>query len=124
MPINSQMSTMGSSIDQNELLARCMGNRALVEKLIGAFIQTIPIEKLAIQSAIAIGDLTAVARIAHKLCGTAANMCAMPLSDSARQVEQAARSNQIDLVARLSSEVYHQFEEVIGALSAREPNPL
>ena len=99
-----------------------MGNFALVKKLNSAFLSSLPIEKDALQEAVAIRDLIAIARISHKLRGTASNMCAMPLSNAAHQVEQAARTNQIDLIAQRWFDVEHQIEQLIGALSTPESN--
>ncbi len=101
-----------------------MGNFALVEKLNNAFLGSLPSEKGALQEAVLNGDLNAIARIAHKLRGTASNMCAMPLSDAASNVEQAARFNQIELVAQPWFELKHQIENVMNALSTKESSPL
>ncbi len=101
-----------------------MGNLALVEKLNNAFLSSLPSEKVALQDAVVISDLNAIARIAHKLRGTASNMCAMPLSDAAKNVEQAARSNQIELVTQRWLELKDQIENVMDELSTTESSPL
>ncbi len=124
MSINSETSSILPSIDRSSLLERCMGNFALVEKLNNAFLSSLPSEKVALQDAVAICDVNAIARIAHRLRGTASNMCALPLSDAAKNVEQAARSNQIELVEPRWHELKLQIENVIDKLSTAESSPL
>ncbi len=101
-----------------------MGNFALVEKLNNAFLNSLPTEKVALQDAVSTCDLSAIARIAHKMRGTASNMCAMPLSDAAGKVEQAARSNQIETVEQRWLEMIDQIEKVMDELSTKESSSL
>lgn len=124
MPITSQTLAMLPSIDNNKLLERCMGNCALVEKLRIAFLSSLPSERNLLQDAIEICDLSSVARIAHKLRGTASNMCAIPLSEAAHQVEQVARNNEIHLIAQRWLDLNQHIEKLIDALSVRDSNQL
>ncbi len=114
------MSITSPSIDKDKLLERCMGNCALVEKLRIAFLSSLPCERDLLQDAIEICDLSSVARIAHKLRGTASNMCAIPLSEAAHQIEQVARNNEIDLIAQRWLDLNQHFEKLIEALSLRD----
>ncbi len=118
------MSITSPSIDKVKLLERCLGNSALVEKLRIAFLSSLPSERHLLQDAIEICDLSSVARIAHKLRGTASNMCAIPLSEAAHQVERVARNNEIDLIAERWWDLNQQIEKSIDALSVRDSNPL
>ena len=124
MPITSQTLAMLPSIDNSKLLERCMGNCALVEKLRIAFLSSLPSERNLLQDAIEICDLSSVARIAHKLRGTASNMCAIPLSEAAHQVEQVARNNEIHLIAQRWLDLNQHIEKLIDALSVRDSNQL
>ena len=99
-----------------------MGNFDLVNRLNSAFLSSLPIEKSALQHAVASRDLNAIVRISHKLRGTASNMCAMPVSVAAYQVELAARSNQIELVAQRWTDLDQQIEQLLYALSTPESN--
>ncbi len=89
-----------SSIDTSKLLERCMGNRGLADKVMLAFSISLPIERTMLQQAIDSNDLETVARTAHKLKGTALNMCADGLAEVAHQVEEAARAHQNDVVSQ------------------------
>ena len=122
MSINSESASTLPLIDSKSLLERCMGNFDLVNRLNSAFLSSLPIEKSALQHAVASKDLNAIVRISHKLRGTASNMCAMPVSVAAHQVELAARSNQIDLVAQRWTDLDQQIEQLLYALSTPESN--
>ena len=124
MPITSQTLAMLPSIDNNKLLERCMGNCALVEKLRIAFLSSLPSERNLLQDAIEICDLSSIASIAHKLRGTASNMCAIPLSEAAHQVEQVARNNEVHLIAQRWLDLNQHIEKLIDALSVRDSNQL
>ena len=124
MAVNSEKSAVPPPIDRESLLQRCMGNSALVEKLLSTFLDTLPSEKNSLSEAIEKDDLSSVSRIAHKLRGTASNMCAIPLSDAALEIEQAARNNQSDLVNQRWSDLDNHFENLMDALAAGAPNPL
>ena len=116
------MSITIPSIDKSKLLERCMGNCALAEKLRVAFLSSLPNERNLLQDAIEMCDLSSVARIAHKLRGTASNMCAIPLSEAAHQIEQVARNNEIDLIAQRWLELNQHIEMLIYALSVKGSN--
>ena len=114
------LTSLTSSIDTRTLLERCMGNSGLVAKLMNAFANTLPIEQCALQAAIEHNDLIAVARISHKLKGTAWNMCANSLAEIANLVEQAARAGQIDKVADRWIEISLQIENILDSISTQD----
>ena len=124
MSVFSEKSAVPLPIDRKNLLQRCMGNSALEEKLLGTFLETLPKEKNSLREAIENVDLSSVSRIAHKLRGTASNMCAVPLSAAALEVEQAARNNQHDLVSQRWTDLDIHFEKLMDALAAGAPNLL
>ncbi len=113
----SQELAMPASFDQNKLLERCMGNGALMQKLLMAFLKSLPIEKESLEEAVQSEDWSSVASISHKLRGTALNMCAMPLSDAALQVETAACAFQKDFVAHRCIDLNQHIEMLVNALS-------
>jgi len=123
MAVKSEKSAVPPPIDRKNLLQRCMGNSALVEKLLSTFLDTLPSERNSLSEAIENNDLSSVSRIAHKLLGTASNMCAIPLSDAALEIEQAARNNQSDLVSKRWSDLDKRFENLMDALTVGAPNP-
>ena len=104
----------------DELLQRCMGNREFALKLITKFeIQaTKDIEKLG--AAIAAGDASSVARVAHSLKGAAANLSAAPVQTLAARLEAQGRTGDLGeanaCLAELRVEWQRLMEHVAGTL--------
>ncbi len=117
MLADSHALAMPALFDQNKLLERCMGNGALMQKLLMAFLKSLPMERDSLEEAVQTENWSSVARISHKLRGTALNMCAKPLSEAALQVEIAARANQMDCVAHRCSDLNQHIEMLRNALT-------
>lgn len=115
MPLTNE-----KSIDAGRLLERCMGNSDLAKRLMNVFMNTLPVEKSAIQGAINSSDMAAIARTAHKLKGTASNMCADGLAEFANAVEQAARADQADLVSQHWFDLSSQIDMVMESLFSKD----
>jgi HPt (histidine-containing phosphotransfer) domain-containing protein len=97
---SSKLSNNLQILDRKRFVTRCMGNQNLANKLMGKLLDTLPVDKDSLQSAIELSDFCEVSRIAHRLQGTASNICAELMSEAACQVEQAAKDNQLDLVGK------------------------
>ncbi len=87
---NAEIQTLPPIFDRRGFLSRCMGNQALATKLAGVFLGTLPKELQALQSATETNDFNEIRRIAHRVQGTAKNLCAGPLAEAAFHVEHAA----------------------------------
>lgn len=106
-----------SIFDRAQFMIRCMGNVALSEKLIATLLTTLPVDKTLLQGAIETKDMTLMVSLAHRLRGTAANVCAISLSESALRVEQAAREDQYDSVHQHWLELSGEIEKLLEELS-------
>jgi len=84
-------STPSTAIDRSQLRERCLGIDAFAEKIATAFVASLPNERQALRSALSDSDWVQVARQAHRLRGSASNVCANELCLAAEAVEQAAR---------------------------------
>ena len=105
-------------LDRAQFVVRCMGNNALADKLVVTLLSTLPAEQIAVKAAIESKDLKSTARLAHRLRGTAVNMCAVPLSQAALQLEQAAMANEIELVLQRWNDFEQQIEALIQEISS------
>ena len=89
-------------IDLPSLLQRCGGRSELAARLLAAFAAQLPGQVAAVQDAA--DDPTQLARAAHALKGTAANLSALPLAEAAAAVEAAlaggATGPELDTLAR------------------------
>jgi len=115
---NAEIHTIPPIFDREGFLLRCMGNQALATKLVGVFAVTLPKEQQALRSAIETNDLDEVRRIAHRVQGTAKNLCAIPLAEAAFHVENAAEQRDV-----LSLEIHletlkNQVEAILDELAS------
>jgi HPt (histidine-containing phosphotransfer) domain-containing protein len=85
--------------ERQRLIDRCMGKLELAERLVKILSEGLPSDLLDLQSAMDSGDIAKVASLAHRMKGTAANMCAERLSNAAADLERAARSSDLQVVA-------------------------
>ncbi|SFI29915.1 Hpt domain-containing protein [Planctomicrobium piriforme] len=86
------------SLDLPQLLARCLGNLALANRLIQALQGSVTQLQQQLQQAVANSDLAQTALLAHRLRGEAANLGAARIRDAAAQLESAGRSGDLSLV--------------------------
>ena len=84
--------TAPDSFDRNALLAKLGGDDEFVRGLLGVALRTSGTLPTDLRNACAAADFTALARIAHKVKGTAGDLVAEPLRAQARDAELAARA--------------------------------
>lgn len=70
-----------------------MGKQEFAERLLELLVTELPKDSAEIQEAVDRGDFECAARLAHRLKGAAANMCAEDLSRAAALMEQRARAS-------------------------------
>jgi HPt (histidine-containing phosphotransfer) domain-containing protein len=89
----------GKTFDGQALLDKLGGDREFVLQLLGVALRssvTLPGE---LRSACGDGDYERIAKLAHKVKGTAGDMVAEPLRELARDTELAARDSKPESVA-------------------------
>ena len=95
--------------DIEALLARCMGNVDFLKQMLEKFQESAVDDLQRIVGSVASEDPEELARASHALKGTASNMSAESLRDSAALVEQSAKQGDLvkagDLVEELRGEV-------------------
>ncbi len=112
-----------ASIDRAQLLVRCLGIESFAEKLAAAFIASLPNERQDLRTAVASADWVQVAKYAHRLRGSASNLCANLLSSAAEAVETATRNDVtesiIPLIEIVESEIERLLNDFGNGLSAK-----
>lgn len=88
------------------------GDAELVKTVVAKFLENLTGQMDSLATAHAAGRVDELAAEAHKIKGGAGNLAAMPLSDAAGALEQAAKADQTDSLDRLLAEVDKQ----VGAL--------
>ena len=82
-------------LDFEDLKARCLGNMALVERVLSKFTGQLDQDLDALEEAIRVGDAPEAAQLAHRIKGIAASVAAHGLFDNASTAEQRALDNDI-----------------------------
>ena len=84
---------MNATFDWNRLLEKFGGDQALVRTILAIAVRTSEQMPGELRSASALADFAGLARIAHKVKGTAGDLVAAELRDRARDTELAARAS-------------------------------
>ncbi len=112
--MNTTSSTSTLAIDRDKLLERCLGIDAFAQKISTAFVATLPNERASLRSAIETRDWTQVAKQAHRLRGSASNVCAQELCEAAEAVEQAARKDLAESTLLLIENVEAAIDRILS----------
>ncbi len=79
-------------LDWKVLCDRCLGNIDLVQRVLKKFEQRLPQELAELERALSLGDTEQVARVAHRIKGSSANVSAEGLERAAEEVEGSSRA--------------------------------
>ncbi|MBK1721781.1 hybrid sensor histidine kinase/response regulator [Thiocystis violacea] len=104
--------------DPAALSRRVMGDRAIVQTILHAFLGDLPGQLARLEQALAADDLATVAAQAHRIAGAAVNIGATPFGDLALAVEQAARREEPDLLAALTPRLASELARLRAAIEA------
>ena len=108
----------GRVFDQQQALAACLGDRAVLARLLGAFLAKLQEQLPAIRGAARSGDAEKVRQEAHALKGAALNLHAAELSEQAAALEAAGKAGRLAeasaLLPRLE-EAARRFRETAPA---------
>jgi PAS domain S-box-containing protein len=112
------------TFDYDELHSRCMGNEDLMRNLLAKFRERIDAE-LAMADALAKSDGNALAALAHRLKGVAANLAAHALRNQAARLESVAlekdTSGIMDCINQLRNEVDKFSDAVAEVMDIHDP---
>ena len=104
-----------NALDTNELLARCLGKRELVERVLTRFQTQLTEDLVRLQAAAETGDGEMIAKTAHRIKGAAANVSAHGLRQCAAALEEAARAGAWDQVPTRLELLSAERDEFDGA---------
>jgi HPt (histidine-containing phosphotransfer) domain-containing protein len=97
------MTTKSSSVlDRDALLERCLGNLEFVERVLARFQERAEQDLEELEKVVELHDVEQVARIAHRIKGSSANVSAEGLQQEAGKIEELGRSGHLaDIPAHL-----------------------
>jgi PAS domain S-box-containing protein len=84
--------------------------------LIRTFVETVPGRLLALNQAVAAGDLAGVAQAAHKIRGSLLVFAAQPAIEIANRLESLARQGRLDLVPAALAELEGVVEQLVRSM--------
>ena len=82
-------------LNLQELQDRCMGNIELMQRVLGKFQQRIPEELAELEKALELRDMAQIARVAHRVKGSSANVSARGIEQAAVEIEDSSRAGRI-----------------------------
>jgi HPt (histidine-containing phosphotransfer) domain-containing protein len=108
-------------LDWKGLCDRCLGNIDLVQRMLEKFEQRLPQELAELERALAQSDAEQVARVAHRIKGTSANLSAEGLERAAAAVEDSSRAScMADILQRLDClhSEWERYRDYAASLSS------
>ncbi|HEX6570797.1 MAG TPA: Hpt domain-containing protein [Steroidobacteraceae bacterium] len=103
------------TFDQAALLEKLGGDREFVRSLLGVALRSNGSLPTELRNASAAADFATLARLAHKVKGTAGDLVAVALQSRAREAELAARASDPDAIG-LNLELADTLDELLDEL--------
>ena len=98
--------------DKKELLERVEGDEDFVREITDVFLEQAPVMFDTLEAAIDSEDFYQVSRTAHELKGSASNIGAPRVTDTAKNLKNAAEQKDIKAVHHEFSNLQNHFEEL------------
>ncbi len=111
-------STATDVLDRNMLDEVAAGDLELIRELAELYIDDAEAQLVALDEAVAAGDLPAVGRVAHGLKGSSASLGAGEAAEAFRQLEELGRNGQSEGLADAVTHGHEAFERVRAVLTA------
>jgi len=109
-------------LDLDALLARCMGDTAVAERILAKFQRRLPDDLIQIETSLLAGEAERVASLAHALKGAAANLSATALREAAARLETAGRNADLDGAQACLRQLRSEWERFLQQLPAVVPD--
>src|SRR6056297_509750 len=118
--VSMDESELGPIFDRAQLLDRLLGDETLAATIIDLFLEDMPRQISALTNGLKAGDTAAVAQLAHKIRGAAANLTAIYLQQTATAMEAAAHAEDHNQLQILLAELSAHFSTFKTAMEAEK----
>ena len=98
--------------DRAALLDRLAGDEELARKILGIFLDNMPVRIRDLRTALDAGDVSAAPRAAHAIKGMAANISAEAMRSLAEKMENAARTGDLEWIRERMAKLEAKLEEL------------
>jgi HPt (histidine-containing phosphotransfer) domain-containing protein len=100
-------------LDLDGLRNRCLGNLALVQRVLDKFEQKLPEELAELDRVLELKDPERIALVAHRIKGTSANVSAEGITRAAAEIEALSRAGRIEEISTRIGELHCQWARFI-----------
>jgi signal transduction histidine kinase/CheY-like chemotaxis protein/HPt (histidine-containing phosphotransfer) domain-containing protein len=104
--------------DKTALLERLVHDEDLARIIVATFLEDIPKQIEALEGCIRAGDATGAERLAHTIKGASGNVGGEAMGETARSIEEAGRSGDVDLMRSHADELGAQFVRLKEAIES------
>lgn len=108
------------------LLARCGGRQDLARRVVGVFVEQVTDDVRRLEEELRDGQAEAAAKLAHRIKGASANVCAEELRQDAERVEELTRQQRLEdtrePLEKLELELQSYIELTSAFLTSTEPD--
>jgi HPt (histidine-containing phosphotransfer) domain-containing protein len=104
-------------VDMEALKSRCLGNSALIERVLQAFTTQLDADMSELQRAFSSGDTRTCARLSHRIKGMAANVEARSLSHHAAVAERCAQENSLGELSVQLAQMQQERHRLMNSLA-------
>jgi len=118
--VNPAPSESSKPIDFDSFLHRCMGNTAVMKKILDLFENKIKENLDQISESVRAVDAEQIALLSHALKGAAGNISAEPLREIAAQLEKIGRSGDLKLAENMLQTLRSEVENCLAYLPQAE----
>jgi signal transduction histidine kinase/CheY-like chemotaxis protein/HPt (histidine-containing phosphotransfer) domain-containing protein len=108
--------------DESEARRQCLGNDALLWRVVKSFLDTIPGSRQVLQMAATNGNLTALAKAAHALKGAAGSIVAQRCHKAALAVERTAKGGNLERSKAVLEILWQELDTLETVLSGSVEN--
>jgi HPt (histidine-containing phosphotransfer) domain-containing protein len=117
--MNDELAKCDTVLDFSALESRCLGNAALVERVLAKFVRQLDADMTTIMEAFQSGNCAEVAEVAHRIKGTAGSVEARDLYRHAARAEQLALEDSVVELPGYLSRLQNDRSELVATIAQR-----
>ena len=107
-------------INVDELLARCMGNIDIAERILSKFQTCFSVDLTELEKGVDEHDVSSITLLAHRLKGASANVSAPALYELASEIEKLGRADRISEIPPGVQQLRTEWTRFVNGVSMLE----
>ncbi len=98
------------AFDRSDLLGRLDNDEELLEEILAAYVEDIPLQIASLEEAINAQDIALVCRQGHTIKGASGNVGALAMRDASFKIEAAGKLGDMEQAAAIFEQIKTEFE--------------